>query len=69
MFCEKGVLKNDAIISGKHLLWSLFLIKLQDFGPKKFRKQAAKFVSILSVFCANMERTQAYDKKRDFIFE
>ena len=29
MFCKKGVLKNFAIFTGKHLCWSLFLIKLQ----------------------------------------
>ena len=30
-FVEKGVLKNFANFSGKHLCWSLFLIKWQDF--------------------------------------
>ena len=30
---EKTVLKNFAIFTGKHLCWSLFLIKLQDFRP------------------------------------
>ena len=28
-----GVLKNFAIFTGKHLCWSLFLIKLQDWNP------------------------------------
>ena len=32
MFYEKGVLKNFAIFRGKHLCWSLFLIKLQATG-------------------------------------
>ena len=28
-FCKKGVLKSFANFTGKHLCWSLFLIKLQ----------------------------------------
>ena len=28
MFFKKGVLKNFALITGKHLCWSRFLIKL-----------------------------------------
>ena len=30
MFFETGALKNFAISTGKHLRWSLFLIRLQD---------------------------------------
>ena len=33
MFLKRGVLKNFAILTGKELCWSLFLIKLQK-GPK-----------------------------------
>ena len=33
VFCEKGVLKNVVIITGKRLRWSLFLIKLPTFRP------------------------------------
>ena len=29
VLCDKGVLKNSAIFTGKHLCWSLFSIKLQ----------------------------------------
>ena len=29
MFCEKGILKSCTIFIGKHLCWSLFLIKFQ----------------------------------------
>ena len=29
VLCEKGVVKNFAIFTGKHLCWSLFLIKMQ----------------------------------------
>ena len=32
-FYKNGVLKNLAILTGKHLRWSLFLIKLQAFRP------------------------------------
>ena len=31
MFCKKGVFKNFANFTGKHLCWSLFLEKLQVF--------------------------------------
>ena len=30
LFCEKGVLRNFANFTGKHLCWSLFLIELQE---------------------------------------
>ena len=33
MFFQVGVLKNFANFTGKHLFWSLFLIKLQPFRP------------------------------------
>ena len=29
VFCEKGVLKDFTIFTGKHLRWSLLLIKVQ----------------------------------------
>ena len=32
MFCKKGLLKNSTNFTGKHLSWSLFLIKLQAFS-------------------------------------
>ena len=32
MFYKKGVLKNLSKFTGKHLCWSLFLIKLQASG-------------------------------------
>ena len=37
MFYKKAVLKNFAIFTGKHLWWSLFLTKLQDFRPDSKR--------------------------------
>ena len=33
---KKTVLKNYAILTGKHLCWGLFLIKLQAFRPASF---------------------------------
>ena len=39
MFCKKGVLKNFASFSGKHLCWSHFLIKFQAFRPATFKKR------------------------------
>ena len=38
MFCEKGVLKNCANFTEKHLFCSLFLIKLQDFKKNYFEE-------------------------------
>ena len=38
MFWEKGVLKNCANFIEKHLFWSLFLIKLQDFKKNYFEE-------------------------------
>ena len=37
VFYKKAVLKNFAIFTGKHLCWSLFLIKLQAFRPDSKR--------------------------------
>ena len=41
MFYTKAVLKNFAIFTGKHLRWSLFLIKLlsQDLRPATSSKR------------------------------
>ena len=33
MFIKIGILKNFAILTGKHLSWNLFLIKLQALSP------------------------------------
>ena len=60
MFFKIGVLKNFAIFTGKHLRWSLFLIKLQAFrcspvNTAKFSR-AAVFIEhlrwlLLQMFC------------------
>ena len=34
VFCKKAALKNFTIAQGKHLCWSLFLIKLQTIMPE-----------------------------------
>ena len=36
---EKAVLKSFAIFTGKHLCWSLFLIKLHAFRPATLLKR------------------------------
>ena len=38
LFCKKGVLRNFANFTGKHLCWSLFLIELQTFKPAALLK-------------------------------
>ena len=38
-FCKKGALKNFANFTGKHLRWSLFLIKLQVRRHASFLKR------------------------------
>ena len=43
MFCEKGVLKNFAVITTKHLCWSYFLIKVTGL-------QAIASLWILQIF-------------------
>ena len=60
MFFKISVLKNFAIFTGKHLRWSLFLIKLQAFrcspvNTAKFSR-AAVFIEhlrwlLLQMFC------------------
>ena len=38
VFNKKAVLKSFAILTGKHLFWSLFLIKLQALGSCQYCK-------------------------------
>ena len=44
---KKGVLKDFANFKGKHLCWSLFLIKLQAFRPATLLKGD----SYIEIFC------------------
>ena len=39
VYCKKGVLNFFANFTGKHLCWSLFLIKLQAFSPVHLLKR------------------------------
>ena len=39
--CKKGVLKNVANFTGKHLCWKLLLIKLQSWGPATLVKRGS----------------------------
>ena len=39
MFYEKAALKTFALITGKHLCWSLFLVVLQAFRPATLLKK------------------------------
>ena len=53
MFFKIDVLKNFVISTGKHLCWSLFLIKLQAFSPASSLKRdynAGFFLWILRNF-------------------
>ena len=43
MFFKAGVLKNFSNFTGKHLWWSLFLIKLQVLKHKCFPVKFEKF--------------------------
>ena len=57
MFFKIGVLKNFTIFTGKHLCWSLFLIKLQRTPPVAasakilfyiiFQKDVAEYIAVL----------------------
>ena len=46
-FFKIGVLKNFAIFTGKHLCWSLFLIKLQVWNPVTSLKRDSNTVVFL----------------------
>ena len=39
VFYKKAVLKNFSILTGKHLCWSLFLIKLWSFRSATLLKR------------------------------
>ena len=52
VFCKKGVLKNFANFTGKHLWWSLFLIKLPAFRPGTLLKRDSN----TGVFQWNLQR-------------
>ena len=50
---KKGVPKNFPNFAGKHLCWSLFLIKLRGFRPATFLKRDSNtgvYLSICEIF-------------------
>ena len=47
VFCKKGVLKNFAVFTGKHLCWSLFLIELQAFRPAALLNGYTRYLRLL----------------------
>ena len=51
LFCKKGVLRNFANFTGKHLCWSLFLIGLQAFRPAALSKRDSN----TDVFLLNLQ--------------
>ena len=58
MFYKKGVLKNFTKLTGKHLYWSLFLLKLQAVGqhwrfPVNFEKILGALILIEHVRTTN----------------
>ena len=56
MFFKIGVLKNSANLTGKHLCWSLFLIKLQYVKPATSLKRDCN----TSVFVRNSQNFQKH---------
>ena len=48
VLCKRGVLKNFLNFTGKHLCWSLFLIKLQVWELTKKRCFPVKFAYFLT---------------------
>ena len=51
VFYKKAVLKNSAIFTGKHLRWSLFLMKLQAFSPATLLKRDSSTGFFSCEFC------------------
>ena len=49
MFCKRGVLKNVATLTGKHLCWNLFLIKLHALQHRFYPMNFTKFVKAFSL--------------------
>ena len=60
VFCEKGVLKNFAKFTGKHLFRVSFLIKLQAEACNFFRKETLTQM-FLCAFCEIFKNTYFYE--------
>ena len=68
VFHKRAVLKNFAIVVGKHLRWSLFLMTLQAWMPATFIKRDYKFfpvniVKFLRTYFKEHLRTAASGKE------
>ena len=53
MFYEKAALKTFALITGKHLCWSLFLVVLQAFRAATLLKRysnTSAFLILMEIF-------------------
>ena len=61
-FSKKPVLKNLAILMEKHLCWSLFLIKLQDWMLATLLKRDSNSVAFLICF-----KIKCYDYDRKYL--
>ena len=59
-FCKKGALKKFAIFAGKHLCWSLFLIKLQVVGLISVVK-LCNCIMVLRIYCVYLYILRLYD--------
>ena len=55
MFFKTGVIGNFAIFTGKHLCWSLFLIKLRALGLQLYFNLVPKETSTQVFSCENCE--------------
>ena len=58
MFFKIGVLKNFVIFTGKHLYWSLFLIKLQETPTQVFFCEYCKI--LMNTFLCRTPRVVAF---------
>ena len=61
MFYKKAVIKNFALITGKHLCWNLFLIVLQAFRPATLLKRDSN-AGVFFIINATFLRTSILKK-------
>ena len=70
MFFKIDVLKNFANFAGKHLCWSLFLIKLQVWRHGTLLKRDSNTVAFLSIIKKAVKRgKRCYDQQMKNQFE
>ena len=62
MFFKIGALKDFANVTGKHLCWSLILIKLQAFSPSTLLKRGSQVFSsdICEIFIEHLSLTEHF---------